>query len=105
MADTTNSADYVIVGAGIIGAMLATKLAKAGASVLMLEAGDHVKRGEIVARFRNSTRRSDWMSPYPSLDTAPHPIYKPEDNNHLVQAGPYPYKAEYIRQVGGTSWH
>ncbi|WP_417283523.1 GMC family oxidoreductase [Comamonas sp.] len=105
MAESTKSADYVIVGAGIIGAMLATKLAKAGASVLMLEAGDHVKRGEIVSRFRNSPRRSDWMSPYPSLDTAPHPIYRPEENNHLVQAGPYPYKAEYIRQVGGTSWH
>ena len=22
-----------------------------------------------------------------------------------MQAGPYPYPAEYIRQVGGTSWH
>ncbi|MES2415756.1 MAG: GMC family oxidoreductase [Pseudomonadota bacterium] len=105
MADTKLSADYVIVGAGIIGAMLATKLAKTGASVLMLEAGANVTRGEIVARFRNSARRSDWMSPYPSLDSAPHPVYQPTDNNHLVQAGPYPYKAEYIRQVGGTSWH
>ncbi len=106
MADSHKlSADYVIVGAGIIGAMLAAKLAKTGASVLMLEAGAHVTRGEIVGRFRNSPRRSDWMSPYPSLDTAPHPIYQPQDNNYLVQAGPYPYKAEYIRMVGGTSWH
>ncbi len=106
MADSQKlSADYVIVGAGIIGAMLAAKLAKSGASVLMLEAGPAVTRAEIVGRFRNSPRRSDWMSPYPSIDTAPHPIYKPEDNGYLVQAGPYPYKAEYIRQVGGTSWH
>ncbi|MBP8186653.1 MAG: GMC family oxidoreductase [Comamonas sp.] len=75
MADTTpNSADYVIIGSGIIGAMLAAKLAKTGASVLMLEAGPNIPRGEIVARFRNSPRRSDWMSPYPSVDSAPHPI-------------------------------
>lgn len=106
MADNTpNSADYVIIGSGIIGAMLAAKLAKTGASVLMLEAGPNIPRGEIVARFRNSPRRSDWMSPYPSVDSAPHPIYRPEDNHHLVQAGPYPYKAEYMRMVGGTSWH
>lgn len=106
MADSPKlSADYVVIGAGIIGAMLAAKLARSGASVLMLEAGAHVTRGEIVGRFRNSPRRSDWVSPYPSLDSAPHPVYKPEDNNYLVQAGPYPYKAEYIRQVGGTSWH
>jgi choline dehydrogenase-like flavoprotein len=106
MADAPKlSADYVIVGAGVIGAMLAAKLARSGASVLMLEAGAHVTRGEIVSRFRNSPRRSDWISPYPALDTAPHPIYSPEDNHYLVQAGPYPYKAEYIRQVGGTSWH
>ena len=106
MADSQKlSADYVIVGAGIIGAMLAAKLAKSGASVLMLEAGPDVTRAEIVGRFRNSPRRSDWMSPYPYIDYAPQPVYKPVDNNYLVQAGPYPYKAEYIRQVGGTSWH
>ncbi len=105
MAEKNLSADYVVVGSGIIGAMLARKLALTGASVLMLEAGDDAKRGDIVARFRNSPRRSDWMSPYPSPEWAPHPIYRPEDNGHLVQAGPYPYKAEYIRQLGGTSWH
>lgn len=65
----------------------------------------NAEQGEIVARFRNTTRRSDWMSPYPSVATAPHPIYPPKDNGHLQQAGPYPYPAEYIRQFGGTSWH
>lgn len=106
MAESSSqSADYVIVGAGIIGAMLGAKLAKTGASVLLLEAGPNVTRGELVGRFRNSPRRSDWMSPYPNIASAPHPVYKPTDNGYLVQAGPYPYKAEYIRQVGGTSWH
>lgn len=99
------SADFVVIGSGIIGSLTARKLAQAGASVLILEAGPHVTRGELVARFRNSPRRSDWMSPYPPAPWAPHPVYLPEDNGYLVQAGPYPYPAEYIRQVGGTTWH
>ncbi len=104
MADSI-SADFVVIGSGIIGSLAARKLALAGASVLILEAGPRVSRGELVARFRNSPRRSDWMSPYPPAPWAPHPIYQPQDNGYLVQAGPYPYLAEYIRQVGGTSWH
>ncbi|WP_246682467.1 NAD(P)-binding protein [Mesorhizobium sp. B3-2-1] len=104
MADIL-SADFIVVGSGIIGSLVAHKLALAGASVIILEAGPRVTRGELVARFRNSTRRSDWMSPYPPASWAPHPVYQPEPNNHLIQAGPYPYAAEYIRQVGGTTWH
>jgi choline dehydrogenase-like flavoprotein len=104
MADNL-SADFVVIGSGIIGALSARKLAQAGASVIILEAGPRVDRGEIVARFRNSPRRSDWLSPYPSYPWAEHPIYQPKDNGYLVQAGPYPYTAEYMRQVGGTTWH
>lgn len=104
MADAL-SADFVVVGSGIIGSLVARKLALTGASVVILEAGPRVTRAELVARFRNSPRRSDWMSPYPPAAWAPHPVYQPEPNNYLVQAGPYPYAAEYIRQVGGTTWH
>ncbi len=99
------SAEYVVVGSGICGALTARRLALQGASVLMLEAGPRVTLGEFVARFRNATRRSDWMAPYPPTDWAPHPVYKPVSNDYLVQAGPYPYDAEYIRVVGGTTWH
>lgn len=104
MADAP-SADFVVVGSGIIGSLVARKLALTGASVIILEAGPRVTRGELVARFRNSPRRSDWMSPYPPAAWAPHPVYQPVSNNYLIQAGPYPYAAEYIRQVGGTTWH
>jgi choline dehydrogenase-like flavoprotein len=64
-----------------------------------------VDRARLVANFRNSPRKSDFMSPYPFSAWSPHPVYQPVDNNYLVQAGPYPYKAEYIRIVGGTTWH
>lgn len=99
------SADFVVIGSGIIGSVTALKFLARGASVLILEAGPRVTRGEIVARFRNSPRKSDWMSPYPPAPWAPHPVYQPRDDGYLVQAGPYPYPAEYIRQVGGTTWH
>ncbi len=99
------SADFVVIGSGIIGAITARKLLEQGASVIILEAGPRVNRGELVARFRNSPRKGDWMSPYPSVPWAPHPIYQPQSNDYLEQAGPHPYPAEYIRQVGGTTWH
>jgi choline dehydrogenase-like flavoprotein len=99
------AADFIVVGSGIIGSTVARRLVQSGASVIILEAGPRVTRAEIVARYRNSTRRSDWMSPYPPAPWAPHPIYQPVSNNYLLQSGPYPYEAEYIRQVGGTTWH
>ncbi|AIY39394.1 2-Keto-D-gluconate dehydrogenase [Collimonas arenae] len=99
------SADVVVIGSGIVGGLIAQKLAKQGVSVLMLEAGPRADRATIVANFRNSPRKDDFMSPYPFSPWAPHPLYKPSDNGYLVQAGPYPYPAEYIRMVGGTTWH
>ena len=87
MADP-QSADFIVIGSGIIGSLTARKLVQSGASVLILEAGPRVTRAETVARFRNSPRRSDWMSPYPSRSWAPHPVYQPHDNGYLVQAGP-----------------
>ena len=99
------SADFVVIGSGILGSLTALHFLKRGASVLILEAGPRVTRDEIVVRFRNSPRKSDWMSPYPAAPWAPHPVYQPKDDGYLVQAGPDPYPAEYIRVVGGTSWH
>ncbi len=99
------SADVVVIGSGIVGALAAHRLALQGASVLILESGPRIDRATLVANFRNSPRKGDFMSPYPFSAWSPHPVYQPEDNDYLVQAGPYPYKAEYIRIVGGTTWH
>lgn len=100
-----DSADVVVVGSGICGSLAARRLALKGLSVLILEAGPRIDRGRIVAAFRNSPRRGDWMSPYPFSPWAPQPEYHPKSNGYLGQAGPYPYPAEYIRVVGGTTWH
>src|SRR3954463_9579510 len=59
------SADVVVIGSGICGALTARKLARKGAYVLMLGAGPRVTRARLLANFRNSPRRSDWMSHYP----------------------------------------
>ena len=99
------SADVVVIGAGICGSLVAERFARRGASVLLLESGPRLDRGTIVANFRNSPRKNDFMSPYPFSPWAPHPLYTPKSNDYLEQAGPYPYEAQYIRGVGGTSWH
>jgi choline dehydrogenase-like flavoprotein len=119
------SADIVVIGSGICGSLVAERLARTGASVLILEAGPRVTRNQLVLYYRNAPRKGDWMAPYPPSRWAPHPTYgadwgsatdqdKPnvarqgsneKGNGYLVQAGPTPYPAEYIRVVGGTTWH
>ncbi|MBD1551191.1 GMC family oxidoreductase [Pseudomonas typographi] len=98
-------AEVVVIGSGICGALAARRLALAGADVLVLEAGGPIERGQVVAAFRDSPRKSDWLAPYPYHPWAPHPLYLPEENNYLVQAGPDPWPVQYLRGVGGTSWH
>ena len=43
--------DVVIVGAGIAGALVAARLAKAGVKVTIVEAGPRVERGSAEGRF------------------------------------------------------
>src|SRR5215212_8694344 len=110
MADEL-SADIVVIGSGICGSLAAERLAKTGASVLILEAGPRVTRDQLVLYYRSASRKGDWMAPYPPSRWAPHPTYEPDwgsatdldkgrvarqpsgrpGNGYLVQAGPYPY--------------
>ncbi|CAN7658108.1 GMC family oxidoreductase [Trinickia sp. LjRoot230] len=98
------SADVVVVGSGVAGGLVAHQLALAGASVILLEAGPRVPRWQIVENFRNSAAKADFATPYPSMPYAPHPEYSPP-NGYLVQKGEYPYESQYLRLVGGTTWH
>ena len=103
MSDT--SATVVIVGSGIAACQIAQKLAKQGIDTLMLEAGPRIERWRVVENYRNSPFEGDFQAPYPPTDYAPHPQYSPEDTGYLIQHGPQPYKAGYLRVAGGTTWH
>ncbi|CAB3757338.1 GMC family oxidoreductase [Paraburkholderia solisilvae] len=98
------SADIVVVGSGVAGSLIAHQLALAGASVLLLEAGPRLPRWQIVENFRNSPAKADFSAPYPSTPYAPHPQSAPA-NPYLIQKGDAPYDAQYLRLVGGTTWH
>ena len=95
--------DVIVVGSGVAGALVAAELARAGARVTVLEAGDRVDREEAVARFRGSWRQ-DLASPFVTPAHAPVPDGETPDG-YLEQLGPVPYRAFYVRAVGGTTWH
>lgn len=102
---TPLSADVVIIGAGAAGGAAAVKLLRKGLSVLMLEAGAPLDQGMLVSNYRNGAYKNNHMAPYPMMPWAPHPNFVPHDNGYLIQKGPAPYTAQYIRGVGGTTWH
>ena len=72
MAQEELSADVVIVGGGVAGSLLAYKLARNGARVLLLEAGPRIDRSESVMRFQASVRKGP-NSAYLASPFAPHP--------------------------------
>jgi len=98
-------AEFIIVGSGVAGALVANELASAGKSVLMLEAGPRVPRWQTVERFRNQVDKTDFMAPYRSAPWAPHPEYGKFANDYLVFKGSHKFNSQYIRAVGGTTWH
>lgn len=105
MADTVYDADVIIVGSGVIGGLAAQKIAKAGKSVIILEAGPRVPRWEIVEAFRNSGNVSsnggNRNQPYPNVPWAPT-SFTP---GYVENTGPIDYNPYTLRLVGGTTWH
>ncbi len=95
--------DVVIVGSGVAGALTAARLAKAGAKVLILEAGPRVERAQALWQYENALIKIP-ESPYPNAPYARHPLEGGLDD-YLVQAGPEKFASSYLRQVGGTTWH
>jgi choline dehydrogenase-like flavoprotein len=96
-------ADVIIVGAGISGALVAERLAKAGVKVTIVEAGPRVDRGAAVVQFYNALVKVPECA-YPNTAYAPHPRSDNLDD-YYVQAGPDKFASTYLRQVGGTTWH
>ncbi|MGK7753058.1 MULTISPECIES: GMC family oxidoreductase [unclassified Roseovarius] len=95
--------DIVVVGAGVAGGMVADKASAAGLKVLILESGPRLRREDLVQNWRHSAR-TDFMAPYPQPAHAPVP--DPSNwGNYLIQTGPDPYNQQFVRGVGGTTWH
>jgi choline dehydrogenase-like flavoprotein len=98
------SADVVIVGSGVAGALCAYRLAQAGLSVLILEAGPRLQREAIVQGFQASPYL-DLSAGYPNPDWAPRPDWGHAADAYIEQTGPVVNRMEYLRVVGGTTWH
>lgn len=103
-------ADVVIVGTGVVGAMMADQLAGAGHSVLMMDAGPRIQRAQAVENWRNmpfaNRSGNDFQSLYPQSRMAPAPLYWPK-NNFVGLSGPdgMGFQQGYLKVVGGTTWH
>lgn len=100
MAD--EDTDILVVGSGVAGSLIAWSLARSGRRVTILEAGPRLDRIDIVERYRDSVAKDDLMAPYPGTAFAPE---AGGASDYIVEKGPDPYGTQYIRAVGGTTWH
>lgn len=98
----TEQTDVLIVGAGVAGALMAWRLADAGAQVTIVEAGPHVDRGVAVQRLERAPVRVP-EAPYEMAPYAESPATIKD--TYIRQVGPDPFRSTYLRLVGGTTWH
>jgi glucose dehydrogenase len=104
--------DVLIVGAGISGAILAYKLAKAGKSVLVLDGGPEIPddRSSYMEQFYLAMAKTP-EAPYPVMPDDPAPTsldinnWQTQGSGYLIQKGPLPFSSTYERVAGGTTWH
>ena len=110
--------DALIVGSGVSGSIMAHELARAGYSVLMLEAGpgrDFSQDGHqrYLETFysnpnkdNNSPFRPNRNADMPrSGDVPSEPGASPTDKQYLLQNGPFITDTVYTRVMGGTTVH
>jgi choline dehydrogenase-like flavoprotein len=97
-----DESDVLIVGAGVAGALIAWRLARAGMHVNVVEAGPEVDRSAAVDRFKQAPIRVP-EAPYRTRPYAEYPTTI--DDTYIRQDGPDPFRSTYLRQVGGTTWH
>lgn len=119
------TADVIVVGAGMAGSVMAYQLGLAGLKVLVLESGPAIppNRSEYLERFYTAVLKAP-ESPYPpeQSEQTPATQFAPratiqdlitagsQDPNkaqksYLVQKGPQLFASTYERVGGGTMWH
>ncbi|MGU7784747.1 GMC family oxidoreductase [Burkholderia sp. PU8-34] len=118
--------DVVIVGAGIMGAIVARRLAEHKRRVLLLEAGtgsglNFTHYTQFLDTYYTELAKVP-QAPYPNNPDAPQPNEtqidivregaksarseeKKKDDAYFVQRGPLPYRSTYTRYAGGTTLH
>ena len=95
--------DVVIIGAGVAGCLVGWSLARQGVNVTIVEAGPWLNTADVFERF--VTSGDNYASAcYPSLEYAPRPMQAYPDEYH-TNVGPATYNTDYVRAVGGTTWH
>lgn len=98
----------VVVGAGVAGGMVAHRLASAGASVLILEAGSrNPSRAQMVGAYATAPSKGQLHNPYVNAESdtkAPSPdvsmSYYDQPTAPHTQ-----YLSTYERRTGGSTWH
>ncbi|MDB5504778.1 MAG: family oxidoreductase [Tardiphaga sp.] len=98
---TQYDADVIVVGSGVSGSLIANRLARAGKSVILLEAGPRVERWSLVERFLGLTNKANVNGPYPDLPHARDSF----GTDYIIEKGKTVARASYVRLVGGTTWH
>jgi choline dehydrogenase-like flavoprotein len=100
--DTRKAVDFVIIGSGAAGGVLARELATAGFDVVVLEQGPYRRPGDFthdelgVFQLREMTRHPSWSDPQTFRASA-------QDKAQVPSGGLPP--ALYARGVGGSSVH
>ena len=98
------SADIVIVGSGVAGSLVATRLARAGLKVVILEAGPRVQRAAALAQYRDRADQD------PGVPVSGHAVRAASGERRspittICRTAPTNSRSPYLRLVGGTTWH
>lgn len=104
-------ADVVIIGAGVVGGLMAWTLSQRGLNVVVLDAGARVDRIDSIDRYKHSPDKEP-NSPYAMMpwapvpsDTDPFTYYVQPDHDSDDPRRQIGFKGFFMRLVGGTSWH
>ncbi len=92
----------LIIGAGIAGALVAAQLSGAGISVTLIDAGPRIERSHAIEQLA----RAVFRVPEAPYDDSPHAASpRSMQDTYLRQTGPEPFRSNYLRLVGGTTWN